>query len=407
MLLESRATASSSSSRSSARIVQVVAALLALMIATAAPSFSQQSQGQKQGQQEKRTSPPGGGTVVPMGTLSCNPAIGCTAGNPPSIAFGPLPNGGNTVYTADPFTITITWCDDGGLNSGSRSVKLNGTSLTSTYTGLPMDSYCWAKAQSTATITPQVGSNTIQASINDNFAQPATSYRSFTYDPHQIDITPHSGSVAAPVSASFTQPFVIDGITSSPGTYNISVIAPASLTGCSADSSQVHATSGTTTVKVTCQTGALGSSGTLRLRAASTTRPLDVDTGSVTVTASLNGFAANVSSPSSSKYREDPALCLAGCFDASFAQSTVPYFSMGAARNVTFVYHGDRVAVRPFIYADVSLVPGRAAPSEYWLQASVNYGGGFANVTFLNGESTLHFSGSGTVSFPPFSGHGV
>lgn len=152
------------------------------------------------------------------------------------------------------------------------------------------------------------------------------------------------------------------------------------------------------TIKVTCHTGALNTAGTVKLRAASASRPQDVDTGSVSVTASLTGIVATVSSPSSSKYREDPSLCVAECFDASYAQSTVPYFSMGAERNVTYVYHGDRVAVRPFVFADVSLVDGRAAPDEYWLQASVNFGGGYANMTFLNGDSAkIRFSGSGTA----------
>jgi RHS repeat-associated protein len=319
-------------------------------------------------------------------------------GSPPSVSIGPLPGGVDTVHTADPFSLTITWCDDGGLDRLTRSVKLNGTALSSTWTLRPPDSNCGEKATSSVTITPQVGSNNIQASIEDNFGQSGTGFRTFTYDLHQIDITPRADSAQAAAFASFTQAFSIHGLTSSPGVYNLSVIQSGSLIGCAADSTQVTMGAYIKTVNVTCQTGALNSTGTVKLRAASASRSLDVDTGSVTVTASLAGIVASVSSPSSSKYREDPSLCVAECFDASYAHSTAPYFSMGAARNVTYVYHGDRVAVRPFIYADVSLVPGRSAPQEYWLEASVDWGSGaYTKVKWVNGDSAkIRFSGSGT-----------
>jgi RHS repeat-associated protein len=320
-------------------------------------------------------------------------------GSPPSASFSSLPGGGDTVHTADPFALTITWCDDGGLDRITRSVKLNGTALSSTWTLRPPDSNCGEKATSSVTITPQVGGNSIQASIEDNFGQLGTSFKTFIYDPHQIDITPHAGSAQAAEFANFTQEFELDGLTNSPGVYNLSVIQSGSLTNCVADSTQVTMSAFITKVKVTCRTGALNSIGTVKLRAASVTRSLDVDTGSVSVTASLAGIVASVSSPSSSKYREDPSLCVADCFDASYAHSTVPYFSMGAARNITYVYHGDRVAIRPFIYADVSLVDGRSAPNEYWLETSVDWGSGaYTKVRWVNGDSAkIRFSGSGTL----------
>ncbi len=319
-------------------------------------------------------------------------------GNPPSASFSALPGGGDTVHTADSFSLTITWCDDGGLDRLTRSVKLNGSTISSTWTVRPPDGNCGEKATSSVTINPQVGGNTIQAYIEDNYAQPGTSYRTFIYDPHQIDITPHAGSAQAAAFASFTQEFSIDGLTSSPGVYNLSVIQSGSLSSCAADSSQVTMSSSIKKVKVTCQTGASSSSGVVKLRAVSVSRPTEADTGSVTVTASLIGIVTSVSSPSSSKYREDPTFCVAECFDASYSHGTVPYFSMGAARSVGFVYHGDRVAVRPFIYADVALVDGRAAPDEYWLEASVDWGSGaYTKVGWLNGDSAkIRFSGSGT-----------
>ncbi|HEX6809099.1 MAG TPA: RHS repeat-associated core domain-containing protein, partial [Gemmatimonadaceae bacterium] len=54
------------------------------------------------------------------------------------------------------------------------------------------------------------------------------------------------------------------------------------------------------------------------------------------------------------------------------------------------------MAVRPFLAVDVSLLPGAPSLSQYQLQAKVNWGGGWANVTFLNGDQVLHFAAPAT-----------
>lgn len=69
-------------------------------------------------------------------------------GSAPSASFSALPEGDDTVHTATPFALTITWCDDGGLDRLTRSVKLNGTTLSSTWTIRPPDSPCADKATS-------------------------------------------------------------------------------------------------------------------------------------------------------------------------------------------------------------------------------------------------------------------
>lgn len=87
---------------------------------------------------------------------------------------------------------------------------------------------------------------------------------------------------------------------------------------------------------------------------------------------------------------QNVALCAASCFAATYAHATVPYFSLDQPRSVRLVYHGDRVAVRPFVYADVSLASGAPTVQEYWLEAKVSG----AAVTFLNGDTRLRFTGS-------------
>ena len=83
---------------------------------------------------------------------------------------------------------------------------------------------------------------------------------------------------------------------------------------------------------------------------------------------------------------EDKARCAMTCFAAVYAQGTVPYYSLGTARNVTLVYHGDRLRSRPFVHVDVKH-PSGTLPQAFWLEAKVSG----ALVTFVNGETRLRF----------------
>lgn len=90
--------------------------------------------------------------------------------------------------------------------------------------------------------------------------------------------------------------------------------------------------------------------------------------------------------------KQDLSLCANSCFGATYAQSTVPYYSLDTPRQVTLVYHGDRSSLLPFVHADVAPAPGAPTPAEYWLVAKVNND----SVVFIN-EGTgkkIRFSGS-------------
>jgi RHS repeat-associated protein len=91
---------------------------------------------------------------------------------------------------------------------------------------------------------------------------------------------------------------------------------------------------------------------------------------------------------------QDMARCAFDCFAATYAQSTVPYYSMDTPRNVTLVYHGDRVDPRSFVHVDVTH-GGDASnlPTAYRLKVKR----GQTNVTFLNGETTLRFTPSAST----------
>ncbi len=85
--------------------------------------------------------------------------------------------------------------------------------------------------------------------------------------------------------------------------------------------------------------------------------------------------------------------CAQACFAAVHAQSTVPYYSLDAARSVSLAYNGDRVSPKPFVAVNVKPdVAYGSTPIQYKLQVKVNGG----VVTFLNGELTLNFAYVGT-----------
>ena len=89
--------------------------------------------------------------------------------------------------------------------------------------------------------------------------------------------------------------------------------------------------------------------------------------------------------------KQDLARCAVSCFAATYAQSTVPYIALDAPRNVTLVYHGDRVSPKPIVAVDVFPDTTYGTwPSEYQFQVKISG----SLVTFINGEQTLRFAGT-------------
>jgi RHS repeat-associated protein len=87
----------------------------------------------------------------------------------------------------------------------------------------------------------------------------------------------------------------------------------------------------------------------------------------------------------------DYARCANACFAATYAQSTVPYFSLGAPRSVTLVYNGDRANPKPFLRVDVTHGGNSGdLPDYFYLRAKH----GSSWITFVNGETSLHFAAS-------------
>lgn len=113
-----------------------------------------------------------------------------------------------------------------------------------------------------------------------------------------------------------------------------------------------------------------------------------MDTGWFNVTVTPTDLVSDLTANNNTN--QDPGLCEASCFTPIYSQGTVPYHTLGAARNITLVYHGDRAAPTALIYSNVSISTSRTV-SEFWLQATRPNG---ANITFSNGDTLLRFAGT-------------
>ena len=147
------------------------------------------------------------------------------------------------------------------------------------------------------------------------------------------------------------------------------------------------ATAAQKTIYVTYQTTNTGGPGRIRLKAYKAgMTPMDTGWYNVTVTPTdlVSDLTAN------NNANQDMGLCAASCFAPIYSQGTVPYYSLGAARNVTLVYHGDRAVPSGLLYTNASISTSRVV-SEYWLEATRSNG---AHITFANADTVLRFAGT-------------
>lgn len=283
--------------------------------------------------------------------------------------------------------VTIDWCDDDLIIANTRQITLNGVDVTSNFSFGSGGSNCstTTKRRSVDTVTLNVGTNPLTASICDGNDECNYVNYSLRYDP--LDVTPKGQEVSKTALMLHSQTFQV--VNRAPSAeYALLAICTGAVTDCQVSPAVI---SGGGFPNITYRTGGLGSTGTVKLRATSTTNGAITEDGWVNVTASTMPF--DVSFAVNNNDNQQTSLCANSCFTARYATSTIPYISHGAPRNVTLQYDGDRVAARPYVYADVSLPTGALNPDYFILEARVNGGA----VTFLNGEQQLRFRADGGV----------
>lgn len=186
-----------------------------------------------------------------------------------------------------------------------------------------------------------------------------------------IYVYPDGSPVTKPFNSNHSVNFGLVGLVSGQG-YFREILCTGQVIDCSSPTPQYFTAplSGITVTFTTASSGA----GRIRLKVYGGGQPADTGWYNVTVEA----ISGNIDVTNNDN--QDASLCASSCFGVIYTQSTIPYYSLGAPRHVTLVYHGDRSSLVPFVHADVAPAAGAQTPSEYWLEAKVNSG----LVPFLN-----------------------
>ena len=201
---------------------------------------------------------------------------------------------------------------------------------------------------------------------------------------HTITVTPDGQTAPARITQTggYTESFTVTNYGGNQYTYVLTCNSTTNISCTGVSPMQVTLNPGNQATAIASYNVGSAATGTLRVVA---TSGAVVDTGSYSVPVNNPVAGAPIldASPQYGHLSQNMARCSASCFAATYAQSTVPYFSLDAPHSVTLAYHGDRVGPRPFVHVNVRPDSTYAQwPSEYRLQVKVN--GVF--VTFLNGE---------------------
>jgi len=194
---------------------------------------------------------------------------------------------------------------------------------------------------------------------------------------------PGSGSWTAQTTG-HTTTFTVQNTGACNDTYQFTVSAlgpiPPVVTLNKTSAAVIHG--GSTTVIATYDVGNPGT-GSLTLRAASAITGASAENSYVVTV--VTGAPTNWDVTPFNQDNQVVGRCSVACFGATYAQSTVPYFSLDEPRSVTLAYNGDRVWPKPFVHLNVQKPSG--TPDTIFLQ--VKKAGVWQ--TFVNGDSLIKF----------------
>lgn len=334
--------------------------------------------------------------ILALITIESRSLAAQTTNTAPSVSANAL--SGDTIARK---SISNAYCDDHGLDSYSQKVFWNSTDVTTSFPWVDGSPYynCAYAASSKGEVWATLGLNKLEARVCDvmNVSYSPSGplcTSTVTYLRYRnVDVTPDQA--AANKSPNRTQQyfdFIVrrpgngSGPTEGPNTFALKATCTGHVSGCSVTDSVTTSTQAT--VRVTFTTGAPDSMGTVTLRATTSGIPESYDEGSVTIT-NKHPKVLSVNVAQSNNDNQALGACAADCFAATAVASTAPYVSLDVPRSVALVYHGDRVALRPFVQADVSLAAGADQLRQLKLEVKQPSG---QSITFLNGESVLTFA---------------
>jgi len=315
---------------------------------------------------------------------------------PPTITWFSTPGSGTIDTTSTTWTATVTSCNS---VFASDSVYFNGT-RSSAFTFSFNASGC---EQASATLTLATGTNTLVAygcsgNTGNNIGTCTSAGISVAHP--AVAVTTLNTTLNAGVTYDTLQIFFIHNYTTTTATDTLTVACSGSGVSSCPTKRFVTVTPGTSVPDtVRFASGALNTTGTIQLTATSGSNSASATVNETSVWTSY----ATVSTAYTNAGDQDMTRCAVGCFAATATVSTVPYISRDTPRSVSLRYLGDRVAMRPFLIADVTL-PANVPYTALWFQlsAAIKIGGAWTNVQFVNGDQTITFTGSGAQAGVPY-----
>jgi len=224
----------------------------------------------------------------------CTDLINCGDG-PPGVGISPGDMSFSGTAPSVQVSVTIDWCDDLGLNTGSYAITLDGTSVKGSFdyvSGASDDCPAYAQSRGTITLTP--GTHQLQASISDG-RQRGEGTVTYTYTQTGtppsgstgISVSPSTSSIQRAVGQEVAERFILTNTGGTAGTFTVTPACsvPGS-TACSASATSVTLHGGASTaVAVAYRTGStIGASGAVRLTATLSGSPSVTAAGEYNVT---------------------------------------------------------------------------------------------------------------------------
>jgi len=343
--------------------------------------------------------------AVPPGRRLPTRACGLSpTGAEPDVLELVLPRVGAVLYAVSvtPDGGTATWTSNTGGHQSTFTVTNTGTcqdtysfnpATTGPITGVTLDktSYTLSPgAHITVTATYSVGapgSGVLTLAADGNSSDQG--YFNVTVQAaYQVTVTPKGTTTPTrpATTGGYSAVFTVQNTGQNSDTYAISCGSTGSVTCTRTSATSLPLGSGVPQVDTAWYNVGTQGSGTLTLTAASASSR---DSGSYAIPVGPPPGAPVVDASPYNYAKQDYGLCAISCFAAVYAQSTVPYVSFDAPRNVSLTYNSDRVDPRPFVLVNASPdVNYGQPPTEYRIQVKVNG----TVITFLNGDQTLRFT---------------
>jgi len=333
--------------------------------------------------------------LLTLGTaLLCAPALHAQDGIEPWVSYSPL----DGMFTTGTVQVSVRFRDETSLDMSSKSVLLNGVSVTGSFSFSPPawgtgQESGWMTSTGTATLTLQPGPNVVSASVCDQAGNCSNPWSvTYTYAPGQqgVRVTPDGGTVQVPANSTQTRTFHVKNTWSASSTFALRASCReawtgASLSGCSAPASVTVDGGDSAAVTVTYPSGPAGREMVVRLSARS--GPTVEDAGWVDVTTAGAGTSqvaptvvlVDLNQGLTSDRSECVTVAVAPgaayeCGDLRVAHALPAQRTHGRTWAPALLYNSQHAHPMPTVYADVTIPATASVPDSVKVVVSLQNG---------------------------------